>query len=437
MKSLIILLISTVISFSARTQTQSSTTDTLNHTLKEKSHKRFSFGGTPILAYDTDLGIRYGAAINLFDYGDKFPNYLQYAKINFFQTTNGTSNLSLVYNNNSLLKKTKFIFESTFTKDILLNFYGFNGTNSIYNPAVTIVENKAYINPYYYTHQRQLLRFRLDFQTHFKSKKLFLVYGINFNKYMINKSDLSAFDIPLGDNQTEINSNTLYQDYVNSNIISQNESKGGTFTSLKLGITFDSRNNQINCSDGVFLETYFIHSPKLNSVNAFTKHIITFRQYYMVKKVKTLLTYRLSSQQKIGGTLPFYYLPTFHDLTIDNDGIGGAFNLRGVSRNKIAADGFITGNFEIRKKVISFNFLKQDCNIELSGFTDVVYVTQKYKTEDNPTYFNTNPQHIDFTYGAGLYFIYGTNNIISVNYGVSPNKNLGQTGLYVGSSFLF
>jgi len=437
MKNLIILFISTVISFSAHTQTPSNTTDTLDFTFKEKPHKRFGFGGTPILAYDTDLGLKYGAAINLFDYGDKFPNYLQYARIKFFQTTNGTSNLSLAYDNNSLFKKTKFIFESTFTKDALLNFYGFNGTNSNYNSAITSVESKNYINPYYYTHQRQLLRFRLDFQKHFKSKKLFLLYGISFNKYMIDKSDLSTFDIPLGNSQTVLNPSTLYQDYINSNIISQNESKGGTFTSLKLGITFDSRNNQINCSDGVFLETYFIHSPKLNNVNAFTKHVITLRQYYMLKKIKTLLTYRLSSQQKIGGTLPFYYLPTFHDLAMDNDGVGGAFNLRGVSRNKIAADGFITGNFEIRKKVISFNFLKQDCNIELSGFTDFVYVTQKYKVEDNATYFNTNSQRINFTYGAGLYFIYGTNNIISINYGISPNKNLGHTGLYVGSSFLF
>lgn len=48
----------------------------------------FSWGGTPILAFDADLGLRYGAAINLFDYGKKsvYPNYRQYAFIKAFRT---------------------------------------------------------------------------------------------------------------------------------------------------------------------------------------------------------------------------------------------------------------------------------------------------------------------------------------------------------------
>jgi hypothetical protein len=403
-------------------------------------HKRYGIGGTPILAFDSDLGLKYGAAINLFDYGDKFPNYLQYAKLKAFQTTNGTSNLSLTYDNNLLFKKTKFIFESTYTKDVLLNFYGFNGVNSNYNSAITNSEESNYLNPYYYTHQRQLLRFRLDFQKQIKSNNLYLLYGFSFNKYMLDKTDFSLFDVPLGANQSEINTTTLYEDYINSNIITKDEKEGGTFASLKLGITYDSRNNQINCSNGTFIETYLIHSPMLNSFKSFTKHIITFRQYYMIKKIKTLLTYRVSSQQKLNGTIPFYYLPTFHDLSIDNDGVGGAFNLRGVSRNKIAANGFITSNVEIRKEVLSFKALKQNCKVELSAFTDLVYVTQKYEFEknmDNQSFYNSEIQKVNYTYGLGLYFIYGTNNIISINYGVSPNKDLGTSGLYVGSAFLF
>lgn len=407
---------------------------------EKKPHKRYGIGGTPILAFDSDLGLKYGASINLFDYGDKFPNYLQYAKIKAFQTTNGTSNLSLTYDNNLLFKKTKFIFESTYTKDVLLNFYGFNGVNANFSPSITNSEDNTYINPYYYTHQRQQLRFRIDFQKQLKPNKLFLLYGFSFNKYMLENTNFSLFDIPLGINQTEEDTSSLYQDYVNSNIIPIDEKNGGTFASIKLGITYDSRNNQINCDNGVFLETYFVHSPMISSFKSFTKHIVTFRQYYMIKKLNTLLTYRVSSQQKINGTIPFYYLPTFHDLSIDNDGIGGAFNLRGTSRNRIAANGFITTNLEVRKKVMSFRALKQNCKVELSAFTDLVYVTQKYKVDSNlanEQFYNSKHQTINYTYGVGLYFIYGTNNIISMNYGISPNKNLGTSGLYVGSAFLF
>jgi len=438
MKKYIILVISFVIFFSIQAQT--CLTDSLNTTEHNQPHKKFGIGGTPILAFDSDLGLKYGVVLNLFHYGDKFPKYLQYIKIKALQTTNGTSNLSLTYDNNILFKKTKFIFESTYTKDVLLNFYGFNGINSNYYTTVTTPDNTDYINPYYYTHQRQLLRFRLDFQKQIQSTKMYFLYGFSFNKYMLDPTDFSLFDTPLGSNQNELSTSTLYQDYINSNIITEQEREGGTFASLKLGVTYDSRNNQINCSDGIFLETYLIFSPMLTNLKSFSKHIITFRHYYMLKKIKTLLTYRISSQQKINGTIPFYYLPTFHDLTIDNDGIGGAFNLRGVSRNRIAANGFITANFEVRKKVVSFKALKQDCRIELSAFTDLAYITQKYKFEtnmDNDSYYNSKKQNINYTYGLGLYFIYGTNNIISINYGVSPNKNLGNSGLYIGSAFLF
>lgn len=438
MKNFIILFIIAIINFSA--YSQNPIPDSLDLTKNEKPHKRYSFGGTPILAFDSDLGLKYGAAINLFDYGNIFPNYLQYAKIKAFHTTNGNSNLSLTYDNNSLFKKTKFIFESTLTKDVLLNFYGFNGANANFSSTYLSPENQDYINPYYYSHQRKMLRLRLDFQKKIGSKDLFILYGFNFNKFMIDETNLSAFDIPLNNEQMTLNTTTLYQDYVNSNLIPIEESKGGVFSSLKLGITYDSRDNQINCSNGVFIETYIIHSPKLNTVKSFTKHIVTFRQYYRLKKINTLLTYRISSQQKLGGTIPFYYLPTYHDIAIDNDGVGGAFNLRGVSRNRIAANGFVTGNIELRKNIFSFNLLKQHCNIELSGFTDLVYITQKYNTELNTAtinFINSDQQQIDFTYGLGLYLIYGTNNIISINYGISPNKNLGTAGLYVGSSFLF
>ena len=437
MKILFFLFIST---FTFISVGQNKNTDSTNIKKTREHHKRFGFGGTPILAFDSDLGLKYGAVINFFDYGNKFPKYLQYAKIKAFHTTNGTSNLSLIYDNNSLLKKTKFIFESTYTKDVLLNFYGFNGTKSNYNHSIKDSKSIEYINPYYYTHQRQTLKFRLDFQRQINTKKLYLLYGFNFNKYMIDKTDLSKFDFPIGANQTSNNTSTLFEDYIESKIIPTNEIYGGTFVNLKLGITFDTRNNQINCSDGIFLETYLINTPKLMGSEGFTKYIITFRQYYMIKKINTLITYRISSQQKLEGKIPYFYLPTYHDLTIDNDGLGGAYNLRGVSRNRIAANGFIVGNLEVRKNILNFNFLKQSCKIEVSGFTDFAYITQEYQFNSDmiiSNLFNKKQQKLNYTYGAGAYLIYNTNNIISANFGISPDKSLGSTGLYIGASFLF
>ncbi|MCA1759279.1 MAG: hypothetical protein LC658_05885 [Bacteroidales bacterium] len=42
-----------------------------------------------------------------------------------------------------------------------------------------------------------------------------------------------------------------------------------------------------------------------------------------------------------------------------------------------------------------------------------------------------------FTFGHGLYIVFNQNNVITVNYGIPANKQLGQGGFYIGSSLLF
>lgn len=382
--------------------------------------------------------------MNLFDYGNVFPSYLQFAKIKAYNSTKGTSNLSIVYDNKKWFKKNRFMFESTYTNDINLNFYGFNGINSNYNFDLIDPKNEIYKNPFYYTHQLTFIRIKLDFFTQIKSKKLNLLIGISYNSYSISPTDLSQFEIPIGESTMNYTSTSLYEEYIDNGIIKSDEKNGGDFAILKFGFIYDSRNNLLNCSKGICLETYILTSPFVFDSKGFSKHIITFRHYLSLKKIKSIFMYRLSSQQKIGGTIPFYVLPTYYDNQINVDGLGGAFNLRGINRNRIVGNGFLSGNFELRKNIINFSAFKQNCKIELSLFSDLSYLTQKYEINLDNTppneqmhLFNTYLQKLTSTFGAGLYFIYNTNNVISINYGISPDKKLGNTGLYIGSSFIF
>ena len=137
-------------------------------------------------------------------------------------------------------------------------------------------------------------------------------------------------------------------------------------------------------------------------------------------------------------------MPIFQDTRQEQDGLGGAFNLRGIYRNRIAANGFLLGNIEMRKNILSFNFLKLNWDIDISTFADAAYITREYKIDNSKvpesfrnTLFTNDAQKVNLSYGGGLYIIYNANNIISVNYGISPNKQLGTSGLYVGSTFLF
>jgi outer membrane protein assembly factor BamA len=413
---------------------------------KNQQKKRFALGGTPVLAFDPDLGLKYGALINLFDYGDgtAFPNYEQYAFIRLFNSTGGTFNTSLLFESESLIPNSRITFESSYIKDITLDFFGFNGQKAVYQIDLIDPNSPAYINRYFYKHQRELIRLRLDWQKNLPDSHWKMFYGLAWNRYLISDVD----DQRLNKNQSlsEANSGsmTLYQLYNDWGIINDDEKAGGDLTTISLGFTYDSRNNKINCSDGTWFESYFIVSPPAISSSFYLKHIATFRHYVRWDKPDAVLAYRLSSQQLMAGKVPFYALPVYHDTRQDQDGLGGAFNLRGIYRNRIAANGFLLGNIEMRKNMFSFKLLRLNWDIDFSAFTDAAYITREYRIDQSAvpetfqsSLFSSREQKLNVSIGGGIYIIYNANNIISLNYGISPNKQLGNSGIYIGSSFLF
>jgi hypothetical protein len=399
----------------------------------------FSWGGTPILAFDADLGLRYGAAINLFDYGEEsvYPNYRQYAFIKAFRTSKGTTNLSLILDSEKILPRAKVLAEVTYMNDIALDFYGFNGMNAVVDFPVEDLGHPGFGNRHFYSHSRRLFRLRADVQKYLYSGKFRLYLGLSWNNYTIHETDFEKFT-DSGERPT-----SLYQEYIDWNLIPEKEKNGGQVSYLAAGIIYDSRDNTIYCTNGLWLESYLVYSPEWAGNNSFSKHIFTLRQYFNWHR-NTVFSYRISSQQKLSGNIPFYFLPTYFDSRQNQDGLGGAFNLRGISRNRIAADGFLLANLELRRTVAAFRIFRLNTHIDVSLFTDAAYVTQKYKVESEKLpaeiqqrFFNNGTQKFQYTFGPGLYFVYNTNNIISVNYGYSPEKQLGNGGFYVGSAFLF
>lgn len=404
------------------------------------------WGGTPILAYDSDLGLRYGALINLFDYGngERYPKYLQYAKIKLYNSTKGTSNFSLVFDSDKILRDAKVIMEASYIKDIALNFYGFNGKNSRLINDLTNPDNLLYQNKFFYNHQRKWIRARIDIQKNTSLTGLRAYFGLTYNKLVIEAIDPEILNIPEGISGVIPSTESLYQSYVNWGVISEKEALGGMVNHLNAGVIYDTRNNQLNCNQGIWLETYLLYAPGLGANSNFAKHILTFRQYLNLPKTKMVFAYRVSSQQKLWGKIPFYSLPVYFDSQENKDGLGGAFTLRGIGRNRIASDGFVLGNMELRKKLFSFPLLRLNFDIELSLFADAAFITQEYKAnyskipdEYRSIIIDDSYQRAYLSYGPGLYIIYNVNNIISINYGYSNDEQLGNRGLYIGSSFLF
>lgn len=153
-----------------------------------------------------------------------------------------------------------------------------------------------------------------------------------------------------------------------------------------------------------------IFSPARLKHQSFSKFVITYRQYASTAGDKYTLSFRVSSQQKLSGRIPFYLLPTFFDSQLSQDGLCGAFNLRGAMRNRIVSEGFVTGNFEIKWRFLNFEVLKQNFFASASLFYDNAFITQTYTiditsitAEERQLFFRNTRQNLHHTVGTGFF----------------------------------
>ncbi len=408
-------------------------------------HTRYSLGFIPALSYDSDVGIKYGGVINLFDYGKTkhAPDYDQYLYLKLTNSTKGTLNAQLLIESETLLRQSKIIFETSFLRDKKMDFFGFNGYNSIYHAALVDPGSELFVNTFYYAHDRELLRIRLDVQRNLAGKNLRLLTGIAYNNYRISAKDVEKYEATAG-NVPQVDAPTLFEQYTNWGTLPEDEISGGNINLLTLGLIYDTRNEFCFCTDGIWAESFMVISPGFISDQTFAKLILTYRQHKSVMNDKITFSLRASSQSKLWGDIPFYMLPTHFDGRLSQDGLGGSYNLRGAIRNRVVSDGFLLGNFETKFKLLDFSLLKQDFYSSISGFYDIGYVTQAYNTnitsvpgEIRPFYFNSDPQRPHHTIGAGFYIVFNKNNVMTFNYGFPLNPQDGGGGLYVGSSMLF
>ena len=325
-----------------------------------------SWGGTPVLAYDSDVGLRYGAVINLFDYSNReiLPDYTQHVRFRLFNSTKGTSNYSVLYDSERLIPRSLVTIEASYIEDIALDFYGFNGSGTVYYPEFSDESQSGYINKYFYSHHRQMFRIRADLQRQIISREFRFFSGITYQRYRMGDIDYGRFDIPEGADGDVATHTTLYRKFVDWGAIHPEEKDGGDILTLSSGIIYDTRQGKIHCKGGLWFESYFIISPPVVSSSYFIKQVTTFRHYIPLNRINGQLAYRLSSQQKIAGRIPYYQLPVFYGSLENQDGPGGAFTLRGVHRNRIAANGYLLGNIEFRKNLFSFRLLNIDWQTE-------------------------------------------------------------------------
>ncbi len=410
------------------------------------SRSDYSFGFIPALAFDADQGVKYGGVINLFDHGTKKtpPEYEQHLFIRLTNSTGGSLNALFLLESESLFRYARFLGEITYIRDNYLKFFGFNGRNAIFHEAFTREGDELFIQRSYYAHERNLFRLRLDYQHYIRNKHFRLLTGIQHNIFGVNPIELQTnqSDNNLENNPDEVG--TLFHKYLQWKIIPEGEQNGGHVSLFSAGLIYDTRNDHCYCTDGIWIDGYVALSPGLGESRSFSKLILTYRQHRSFLNENLVLSLRVSSQQKLHGVIPFYMLPIYFDSRLSQDGLGGAFTLRGAMRNRIVSDGFVLGNIEAKFSLMDFYLLGQYFSSKMAFFFDMAFVTQPYHVDLSSVpsnfrsqYFQDIRQSTHHTFGPGLYIVFNRNNAITINYGFATDPQDGHGGFYIGSSLLF
>jgi len=403
---------------------------------QQKPKRGFGFGALPAVSYDSDLGFQYGALVNLYDYGSRFPKYNHSLYLELSTYTKGSTVARLRYDSEKLIPKVRTTIDVSYLTDLMSDFYGFNGYQSVYNPDLT----KA--NRNFYKNERNMFRAKADFQGYFGESKFGWVAGYSFYDFKIDTVNIKKLGL------NAISGGDLFQRYQNWGLISVDEAAGGRINYFKAGFKYDSR-DQLACPmKGIFTEAVIQTAPSFLNDKNHTKFALIHRQYFTLSKDLSF-AYRLDYQTTVGSDkVPYYAQPlliTSYLIGATNQGLGGKSSVRGVLRNRVIGDAVGFGNFELRYKFLKFEWLKQNFYLGTNVFFDSGIILKPIEmdltnvsTLDKSTYFNTYESgKLHSAAGIGLKIGWNENFIISTDFGKAFDKQDGNSGFYIGLNYLF
>ncbi|MBN1598943.1 MAG: BamA/TamA family outer membrane protein [Bacteroidales bacterium] len=447
-----VLLFITILFFVISQNIQAQTADTLSKK-KERVRKGWSFGAVPAIAYDTDIGFKYGGVVNFYDYGDGtiYPEYKHSLFFEWSRTTKGSGINQFMYDSEYLIPGIRITAEASYLTERALDFYGFNGYESYYNAAFEDDSDTAnYISRLYYRQERKMLRLRADFQGRFFNDKFRWLAGVTHYNIKTDTIDIKLLNRGTPeDEKLPPAGGGLYGQYVGWNVIPEDQIYGGSSTLIKIGLVYDTRDNEPNPMRGVWSEIILFVSPGFLGSNSysFTKLSIVHRQYFTIFPDRLSFVYRIAYQDKLTGKMPYYMLPFIFNggNSLDRDGLGGAKTLRGILRNRIVGEDYLFGNFEFRWKFFKAVVFNQNIYLALNFFSDMGMVTQKYKIDTSSVppdqeyqdMFPDDKEKLHISYGTGFHVALNQNFIVAFNYGLAADKRDGKQGFYINLNWLF
>jgi hypothetical protein len=419
-----------------------------------------NFGPLPAIGYSSDLGWHYGALTDIYWYGDGsvYPDYVWKANVEASWYSKGNSVYHAFFDSKYLIPGIRVSADLTYLGNKTSNFYGFDGAASKYIKDLDkIVEGQGL-----YLMRRDNFRVELTAQGKIGDSHWGWVGGLAYNYYRTGHAVNKSLD---PDATKDI---SLYDVYVNHDIIPSQEAAGGRHLEFKAGVVYDTRDHENNPSRGSNLEFFFFGSPDILNGdrggyhNHYLKMAVHYKQFFTLVQDRLVFGGHVAYQGLIAGNSPFYTLQTIMPINRKNiitDGLGTTNTIRGTVINRFLGNGYVWGNFELRWSFARFKLFNQNFILATNPFFDLGMVVQPYRQDqlkalaaDN-TQIATRPdgtpvlvsdlytgqaEKLHMSAGAGLHIIMNQNFNINFEFGKCFDKNDGEgLGINIGLNYIF
>lgn len=390
-----------------------------------------TLGPLPVIAYDADKGFEYGAILNLYNFGDgsTYPHPKSSWYLEASAYTKGTQKYVVSYDDKYLIPGVRLSAAASVQIDKALEFFGFNGYQSIYDPDMP-------------TGFYRCTKLAANFKSDFVGKIVGGLYweaGYHFNYFKAGYFSTDAYQLET----------TLLELYNKWGIIPDDQLEGGFSSAVRAGLVYDTRDFEAAPSRGIWAEAQFVFAPKfLGTTHPYNKLNLMFRHYIPIWKDRLVFAYRLNYQGFLSDDVPWYIMPylTVVGPLYDREAIGGYRTARGIMMNRVQGkhEGFY--NAELRWKFIDFRVWRQNVTLALSGFCDGAYAFDGYDLENKTGYAPelyskyidlSSPDRLHVAAGAGFRIIINGNFIVAAEYAHSINRQDGKGAFYLNTGFLF
>ena len=402
--------------------------------------KGWNFGPLPVVGYDADLGFQYGVCCDIFNYGDgtRYPKYNYKFNVEASRYTKGSGVFRFYSDLPYVVKDTKLFFDVTYFYAKKYEFFGFNGFESNHFSPINYEKlGYNFVN-------RNQFRFVGSMQRpFFNLPHFYWTAGLAYYNTKVDRIDLPGYEDQF----------TMYERYVYSGLIRDNEKNGGNTTQLRLGMIYDSRDLTSDPTKGIYAEATLVGAPDIIDRKGYSNLSLTFlwRQYVPIYRDKLTFAYRIGTQNVLAGEMPWYMINNLNTMFFQKmytEGLGGSVTMRGVNRNGVIGEGFTFANAELRWRVVGFKFINQNWIVALNPFFDAGLVTQKFREEelkatDFPMWeglslYSGNKESVHMSAGCGLKLIMNRNLIVSADMGRAFDERDGQKlKTFIGFNYIF